>query len=213
MTQIVGEGLRERKRRATAQRIASEAARLVLEQGMATTTAEQIADAAEVGRASFYRYYDTKERAVAVGFTGVWLQMIADALANQPTDLSALDAVREAFAELGKGFEHIRELTFSQAELSRSTAALSAWTLQVYLGYEDAIAATVAPRFGELRRGDPRPRLVGALVMVAIRLALDDWVASGGRADLPSLIDLNLCSLSIEATDLSTSVGTMAKTS
>jgi hypothetical protein len=49
--------------------------------------------------------------------------------------------------------------------------------------------------------------------MVAIRLALDDWVASGGRADLPSLIDLNLCSLSIEATDLSTSVGTMAKTS
>ncbi len=197
MSQIVPEGLRQRKRRATGQRIASEAARLVLDQGMAATTVEQIAAAAGVGRASFFRYFATKERAVAEGFTGVWLRMIVDALERQPADLPALDAVRAGFAELAEDFGQIRDLTMSQATLSRSSAALSAWTLQVYLSYEDAVAASVAHRFGELDAGDPRPRLVGALVMAAVRLALDDWVASGGAVDLPSRIDHNLRSVSI----------------
>jgi len=198
-SQIVPVGLRERKRQATLLRIASEAARLVLEQGIAATTVDQIAEAAEVGRASFFRYFETKERAVAEGFTGVWLHMITGALSSQPPELSAIGAVRSAFSELAEGFAEIRDLTLSQAELSRSSAVMSAWTLQVYLGYEDAIATIVAPRFSVLTDGDPRPRLVGALVMAAIRLALDDWVASEGSLDLPKLIDHNLGSISIEA--------------
>jgi AcrR family transcriptional regulator len=198
MSQNTEEGLRERKRRSTAERIASEAARLVLDQGMAATTVSQIAAAAGVSRASFFRYFDTKERAVAEGFVGVWLTMITGALADQPPELTAMEAVRSAFAGLGDGFEAIRELTLSQARLSRSSAALSAWTLQVYLGSEEAIAAATAPRFGPLTAGDPRPRLVGAMAMAAIRLALDDWVASAGAGDLPALIDGNLRSVEVD---------------
>lgn len=198
MSQNNAGGLRQRKRRATTERIAAEAARLVLEQGMAATTVSQISAAAGVSRASFFRYFETKERAVAEGFVGVWLTMITGALAAQPPELTAMETVRAAFAHLGQGFEPIRELTLSQARLSRSSAALSAWTLQVYLGYEEAIAAAVAPRFGPLETGDPRPRLVGATVMAGIRLALDDWVASAGLADLPALIDHNLGAVGID---------------
>jgi AcrR family transcriptional regulator len=198
VSQNNGEGLRQRKRRATTETIASEAARLVLDQGMAATTVSQISAAAGVSRASFFRYFDTKERAVAEGFVGVWLTMITGALAAQPPELTATEAVRSAFGQLGQGFEPIRELTLSQARLSRSSAALSAWTLQVYLGYEEAIAAATAPRFGPLEAADPRPRLVGAITMAAIRLALDDWVASAGAADLPALIDGNLGSVTID---------------
>lgn len=197
MTHVAPEGLRDRKRRATRQRIASEAARLVLDRGVAGTTVEEIAEAAGVGRASFFRYFGTKEGAVAEGFTGVWLRYITDELARQPEHLAPLDAVRAAFAELAQGFAELRELILVQAKLSRSSAVLSAWTLQVYLDYEDAIAAMVAPRFGDLDHDDPRPRLVGALVMAAIRLALDDWVAADGSTDLPALIDANLRSTSI----------------
>jgi len=190
----VGEGLRERKRRATAERISAAAARLALERGMAATTIEEIAAAAEVGRASFFRYFDNKERAVAEGLTGVWLAMITDAVRRQPAELGPFDAVRAAFAELAPGAGRMRDVTLSQARLSRSSAALSAWTLQVYASYEDAIAEAVAPRFAKLRRRDPRPRLLGALVMAAIRLALDDWVAADGKGDLLALIDRNLAS-------------------
>ncbi len=199
MSQIVSEGLRERKRRATHVRIAAEAARLALEQGIAATTIDQIAEAADVGRASVFRYFDTKECAMAEGFTGVWIQMITDALTSQPSGIAPLESVRGAFAELAEGFEQIRDLTLAQAELSRSSAVLSAWTLRVHLGYEEAIAAALTPRFVDLEPDDPRPRLAAALVMASIRLALDDWVASAGSADLPALIHRNLASVSIEA--------------
>jgi hypothetical protein len=35
---------------------------------------------------------------------------------------------------------------------------------------------------------DPRPRMIGAMTMAAARLACDEWVAEGGRTDLPALI-------------------------
>jgi len=200
MTHVAPEGLRERKRRATRDRIASEAARLVVDRGMSGITVEEIAAAADVGRASFFRYFGTKEGAVAAGFTGVWLRYITDELARQPEHLAPLDAVRAAFAELAQGYGEMRDLILVQAKLSRSSAVLSAWTLQVYLDYEAAIATIVAPRFDDRRDHDTRPRLVGALVMAAIRLALDDWVAADGSTDLPALIDDNLMSVSIAPT-------------
>jgi hypothetical protein len=107
-------------------------------------------------------------------------------------------AVRTAFAGLAQNFDQIRDVTLSQAKMARSSAVLSAWTLQVYLGYESDIAAVLVPRFDDLEVDDPRPRLVAALVMATIRLALDDWVASEGSGDLAALIDRRLRSVSIE---------------
>jgi AcrR family transcriptional regulator len=190
---------RERKRQATFTRITAAAARLTLEQGLAVTTVDQIAEEAEVGRATFFRYFDTKERAVAEGFTGVWLQMILEALGRQAPDLSPLDAVRTAFEELASGFGSLREIALSQAQLSRSSPALNAWTLQVYASYEQTIAECVRARFADITSDDSRPRLVGALVMASIRLALDDWVAANGQTDLPALIDRNLSAVSIHS--------------
>jgi AcrR family transcriptional regulator len=201
MSQKIDPGLRERKRQATHRRIATEAARLAIDQGVAETTVEQIAAAAEVGRASVFRYFDTKEGAVAEGLAGTWLAMITDHLAAQPPSLGAISAIRAAFAEIATGFDDMSEAVRAQAELSRSSPALSAWTLQVYLTYEAAIAELVAPRFDRPTPSDPRPRLVAAMVMAGIRLALDDWVAADGtidgKTDLPTLIDANLASISI----------------
>ena len=201
MSYLPQSGFRERKRQATSTRIARAAAHLVVQQGLAATTVEQIAEVAEVGRATFFRYFDSKERAVAEGFAGVWLQMILDALARQVPELSAIEAVRAAFQDIALGFGDISELALSQARLSRSSPALSAWTLQVYKGYEQAIAEVVAPRFAHEAADDPGPRLAGALVMASIRLALDDWVATEGHDDLPRLIDRNLASVTIASTN------------
>jgi AcrR family transcriptional regulator len=187
----------------TSTRITDAATSLVMEQGLAATTIDEIAEAAEVGRATFFRYFDTKERAVAEGFAGVWLQMITDALARQEPELLAIEAVRAAFQGLARGFGDISALALSQARLSRSSPALSAWTLQVYTDYEQAIAEVVAPRFGLIAANDPRPRLIGVLVMASIRLALDDWVANEGDGDLPALIDRNLSSVSVASMDSS----------
>ena len=85
-----------------------------------------------------------------------------------------------AFEGLGDGFDAISGQVRELATLTRSSPVLSAWTLQIYLRYEEAIAALVAPRLGDPAPEDPRPRLLGALAMASTRIALDDWLLHGG---------------------------------
>jgi AcrR family transcriptional regulator len=189
VSQITDVGLRERKRQATHQRIADEAARLASAKGVAATTIDEIAAAAEVGRATFFRYFDAKEVAVAEGFSVPWLQLVIDNLDAQPAHLDPMQAVLETF----RGFAPVlddagRQLVLHQARMAVASPGLQAWTLHVYVRFERAIAASVAPRFDELLADDPRPLLVGALTMSAVRISLDTWLASDGHKDLPALL-------------------------
>jgi AcrR family transcriptional regulator len=184
-----------RKRRATRDRVATTAAELVAANGLAGTTVERIAEAAEIGRATFFRYFSSKEDAVAEGMTRRWLDAITTALVRQPADLSAGEAVVAAFGDLGTGFDEISEQIRDLADLAKSSPALSAWTLQTHARYELAIAELIAPRFGDLAADDPRPRLIGALAMASVRIALDDWVRLGGS--LPRRLQSALSSMVI----------------
>ncbi len=193
---IPRESLTVRKQRATRARIAAKAAQLVTEVGLAGATVEQIAAAAEVGRATFFRYFSSKEDAVAEGATTRWLDAITVAIAAQPAELSAVGAVMAAFADLGDGFDAVAEEVRELATLTRSTPVLSAWTLQIYLRYEAVIADLVAARLGVVTADDPRPRLVGAMAMASVRIALDDWLVHGGS--LPARVRSALSSLHVE---------------
>lgn len=190
------ESLTERKQKATRARIATAAAQSVAENGLAGATVEQIAAAAEIGRATFFRYFSSKEDAVAEGMTTHWLDLITDAIARQPAHLSAGAAVVAAFDGLGDGFDAISAQVRELATLTRSSPVLSAWTLQIYLRYEAAIAALVASRLGDTGPEDPRPRLLGALAMASTRIALDDWLLHGGS--LPARLRAALSSVRIE---------------
>jgi AcrR family transcriptional regulator len=188
------ESFKIRKRRATNARIAASAARLACLQGLEGTTVDQIAEDAEVGRSTFFRYYDGKENAVAEGVTGPWLTMITEAIARQPDDLTAVDAIIAAFGELAESCpkDRIQDL----AELARNSTTLSAWTLQTYQRYENAITELIAPRVHDLAVNDPRPRLIAALTMASVRISLDDWIRHGGS--LPDLIHRALTSISVD---------------
>jgi AcrR family transcriptional regulator len=134
----------------------------VAEKGLAGATVEPIAHAADIGRATYFRYFSSKEDAVAEGMTTHWLDLIMAANARQPAHLSASEAVVSAFADLGDGLGAISGQVRELALLTRSSPVLGAWTLQIYVRYEEAIAALVAPRVGDLGPEDPRPRLLGA---------------------------------------------------
>src|SRR5262245_21740850 len=57
-------GLRERKKRATRSAIRDAGMRLFAEQGFAGTTMDQIAEAAEISRATVFTYFPNKEEIV-----------------------------------------------------------------------------------------------------------------------------------------------------
>lgn len=194
MTEIVA--LNVRKRQATRERIADCAAHLVTQRGLSGTTVESIAAAAEVGRATFFRYFSTKEDAVAEGITRHWHDAITAELARQPPQLSAWEAVVAAITGLGEGFDLISDRVRELETIARSSPVLSAWTLKIYVKFEAAIAEMVAPRYPDIRPNDPRPRLVGALAMASVRIALDDWLQCGGS--LPDLVREALTALSVD---------------
>lgn len=191
-----GESPAERRRAATRLRIAAAAAQLVAELGLAGATVERIADAADIGRATFFRYFNSKEDAVAEGVNVHWLERITLSLAHQPAHLSATEAVVGAFGELADGFVDIEEQIRELATLTRSSETLDAWTLHIYVRYEAAIAELVAPRMSGLVPQDPRPRLLGALAMATVRIALDDWLSHGGA--LPDRVRQGLAAIAID---------------
>ncbi|GAA3682127.1 TetR family transcriptional regulator [Lentzea roselyniae] len=196
MSHSEADGLAVRKRRATYARIAASAARLAGEQGVGNTTVDQIAQDAEVARATFFRYFDSKESAVAEGVAGPWLTLVTEAIARQPGHLPAKEALVAAFTELADQFPahagQIREL----AGLTRGSPALAAWTARAYQRYEHAIAELLVPRIPDATERDPRQHLLAALAMASVRVSLDEWVRHEG--DLPSLIHRALGSISIE---------------
>ncbi|MFC6344537.1 TetR/AcrR family transcriptional regulator, partial [Nocardioides hankookensis] len=153
--------IRTDKLAATRQRIADAAARLANEHGVTATTADQIAAEAGVGRATFFRHFDSKELAVATGLADAAIFVIVGLLAEVPPEVSPLDAVRAAYRRLGADFDANRQAFLDQAELCRSSPAMFAWTLHLYVDWEAAIADAVRPRFGVLGPHDPRPRMVG----------------------------------------------------
>ncbi len=189
----------ERRRAATRQRIAAVAAQLVASHGLAGATVDRVADAADISRATFFRYFNSKEDAVAEGVNVHWLTRITDALAIQPPELSATEAVVGAFRHLALGFAEIEDQVRELATLTISSETLDAWTLHIYVRYEAAIAELVAPRLGELAPEDPRPRLIGALAMATVRIALDDWLRDGGS--LPDRVGHGLAAITITASD------------
>jgi hypothetical protein len=54
----------------------------------------------------------------------------------------------------------------------------------------------VAPRIADLAPDDPRPRLIGAMAMASVRIALDDWLEHGGS--LPQRVRAALSSLAVQ---------------
>lgn len=181
-------GLRERKREATRLRIATEAARLATARGVAGVTADEIADAADISRATFFRFFAAKETAIAEGFSGPQVEGLLAVLRAQPADLAPLEAVARTFHELGQHLDDdTRTLVLEQARIAQESPALQAWMASAWLRDEQLVAEVLADRLGSSDPHDPRPRMVAAVAMAAMRIGLDSWVAQDGRADLAVL--------------------------
>jgi AcrR family transcriptional regulator len=76
--------------------IQREALRLFREQGYEATTVEQIADAAEISRITFFRYFPTKADVVA---SDIFDLSVLEACRMQPAELNPIQALRVVLRE------------------------------------------------------------------------------------------------------------------
>ncbi|MGK5681902.1 TetR family transcriptional regulator [Actinoplanes sp. URMC 104] len=159
-------GLRERKKARTRIAIRDAAMRLFTEQGYASTTVEQIAEAAEVSPSTFFRYFPTKEDVVVADD---YDPMILAAIRAQPAGMPVLEAVlqgmRQVFGSLTED-EWVSEKR--RQDLFRTVPELRGRQLQAMVSAVDMLAGVMAERMG-LPAGSAEVRgLAGAFVGVAL---------------------------------------------
>lgn len=164
--------LRERKKLKTRLAIQDEALRLFLSQGYDGTTVDQIAEAAGVSPATFYRYFPTKEDAVLFDSLD---PVMLDILREQPRSLSPLTALRrtssQVFEQMSPG-ERKREE--GRQQLVAIVPELRSRQLSEMARGIELLADVMAEREG-LERGHPRARAwAGAVVGVVLAFYVAD---------------------------------------
>ena len=180
--------LRDRNKQRVRRQIVESAMQLVAARDLDEVTADDIASAAQVGRATFFRYFDSKEAAVIVGFYEQRLTALVEMLGRAPPALGPMDAVLWTFRELGRQTDPQVKLVRLHARRVTSSPALRAKAMEFHARYEQAIADAVAGRFPRPRPGDVRPRLLAAAALAVVQSCIEHWAARRENADLTALV-------------------------
>ena len=183
----MAQSLREQKKLQVRERIVTAAMWLLKSKGLDGFSANDIALRAGVGRATFFRYFESKEAALVVGFYEDQLTAMVKALEQAPPELAPMDTMLWLFRllEANQGADEIEIL--KQGTVLRSFPSLRAKALEFQISYESAVSAAIAHRFENLQEGDIRPGLLAAAVLVVVRSVVDQWIDQGAQGDLPAM--------------------------
>ena len=139
-------GLRERNAERTRALITETAVTLFLEHGYEHTTMEQIAEQAQIGTTTLYRYYPTKDQMV-IGPLALHGQM-ADELRARPEDESLDLALGHALLALLATPRPDADRLDRLATVLESTPVLQTRLLQEFIKERDLLEQAIAERLG-----------------------------------------------------------------
>lgn len=166
-------GLRERKRHKTFTAIHDAAMRLFAERGYAAVTVAEIAEAAEVSRATVFAYYPAKED-IVLGEAPLALEALEGALAGAPDGVPVIETVRAWLRTLVGWVEPEAVL---QLRLAAEVPAVNAARSRVLGGFEAVIAEALARELDPEGTGLPlAARLVAGALVAALSAAESEAV-------------------------------------
>jgi AcrR family transcriptional regulator len=178
----LGLTLRERKKRQTRAAIQREALRLFRERGYSATTCEQIAAAADVSPATFYRYFPTKEDVV---LTDDYDPLLIARLAGRPAEEGPLAAIRAVIKDTVSAVYAADEGAIRErTKLTLSVPEIRARVYDQFQASAVLLTKELGPRMGAGVDG-LRSRVVAAAIASALMVALETWAENDG--DLPSI--------------------------
>jgi AcrR family transcriptional regulator len=176
-------GIRERKREQTAMAIEAVALRLFQTKGYLATTVEDIAAAADVSRATVFRYFPAKDDIVFVSHPAD--AEAASAIASRHVGRGSLGAcvratVRDFAGHLCADEAKIRRRAVivgtDQRLLGRSLTAQADWTRRM--------VAELAPSAGGRDDDEARAEVLVAAALAAMRVAIVRWSEGPPGTDL-----------------------------
>lgn len=165
------------------QRLYEAAIELFKEQGYESTTVQQIADAADTGKATFFNYFPTKEHILA-DYQDQMTGEILNALSRRRPS-SAEQAIQNAMEECANWVRNdlvmgriiIRTMFASEVMIDRDSDNERRFLEWFHLQVEAGIKS------GELR-SDLDIDILLSLVMAALSSTVLEWVSAGQKFDL-----------------------------
>lgn len=165
---------------------------LFAERGFEATTVEDVAEAAGIGRRTFFRYFRSKNDVVWGDFDAS-LEQLRAVLAGVPQTTSLIEGLRGAvlaFNALPEGAEPQHRVRMAMV---LHTPALQAHSTLRYAGWRDIVAEYVAARTGAKAEAF-RPQLLAHQVLASCVAAYEEWLADP-LSSLPDLLDVAVCTL------------------
>jgi AcrR family transcriptional regulator len=179
--------LRSLTRETVRAQIAETAWSVFAERGFDDVTVNQVAEATGISRASFFRYFSSKEEAVFVALEAMGAE-IATALEERPPQEPTWEALRRAFDAATPNYASNPARSLARLNLTRETPSLRAHQLERQAQWRNLIGPALALRDGR-DPDDVRIEAVVGAALAALDAATERWALSGGQLDLTAVID------------------------
>ena len=190
------EGLRERKRRQTLQRISEVGLELFVAKGYEATTLDEIAAAAGISRRTFFYYFDSKED-ILLASVADYAETLKALVIDNASAGTPLDTVRDAVLKLVAPHREAQLIT--TARLVRQSEALRARARNHgrFQLLEQAVLEGLCELWPRKENRD-RWRLIAMMSVGALRLAADTWIEQDGKRPLAKYAQENFKRLKTE---------------
>jgi mycofactocin system transcriptional regulator len=165
---------------------------LFSERGFDTTTVDDIAAAAHIGRRTVFRYYASKND-IPWGAFDEQLDRMRRTFAALPTDLPVMTGVRMAVLEFNEVHPDEQPWHRRRLRLILGTPALQAHSTLRYAEWRRVVAEYAAARLG-LSPDELLPQTIGHASLGVALAAYERWLTEEGR-ELRELLDVAFHSL------------------
>lgn len=179
------EGLRQRKRRETLQRISEVGLDLFVAKGYEATTLDEIAAAAGISRRTFFYYFDSKEDILRASVGSYADELKALVIESASAGVAPLDVVRDAVLKLVASQRETRMI--ATARLVRQSETLRARNQGRLRQLEQAVLEGLCELWPRKENRD-RWRLIAMISIGALRLASDTWIEQDGKRPLAKYV-------------------------
>ncbi|MFV8166408.1 mycofactocin system transcriptional regulator [Mycobacterium sp. 134] len=148
---------------------------LFASRGFDEVSVDDVAKAAGIARRTLFRYYASKN-AIPWGDFDAHLQHLRDLLSSLSTEIPLAEALREALLSFNTYDDQEMAQHRRRMRVILETAGLQAYSMTMYAGWREVIAAYVAQRIGAAP-ADLMPQTVGWLMLGVALSAYEHWLA------------------------------------
>lgn len=174
---VVEPGRRERKKRATRNRICQAVLDLTARRNLDEITIDEIAVHADVSPRTFFNYFQSKEEAL-LATPNDWAERVEQLLLTAPEDLPPWQALQEAVLRAAADFGSTIDRQTMRRILAMDEMSVDQERMRAFVQMERRLIADVARRMAVDPAHDVRPALQVGAAVTGLRVAVSVWTTT-----------------------------------